>query len=70
MLTPERRKEIATAAAKARWEAKAPTTRITLTVRKTDHEGLERLMVALGEPSHGAVVRRLIRQALKALPKA
>lgn len=65
-LTPERRKQIAKAAASARWRSDAPeTTRISVTVRRSDVELLAKLREKLGEASDAAVVRRLIRAEAK-----
>lgn len=65
-LSPERRAEIARAAAQARWNGeRQPSKRVTFTLRETDVTAIEALRVAMGLNSAGAVIRKLVRQAAK-----
>jgi hypothetical protein len=65
-LSAERRAEIARAAAQARWKkGRAKTTRVTLTLSEDDHAALETLRTRFKLVSHAAVVRRLLRQAMR-----
>lgn len=66
MLSPERRREIAKAAATARWKKDKPKTRRgSYTLSEADHGLLETLRIRYRLTSHGAVIRKLVREAAK-----
>lgn len=65
-LSPERKSQIARAAAAARWKKdRSPTRRITVTLSDDDLSAIEALRASIAAPSVGAVIRKLIREAHK-----